>query len=210
MSPIYDFSGKTLVIATHNEGKVKEISALLAPYIGDFVSAGALGLVEPEEDGESFSENAAIKARAAAAESGRPALADDSGFCVNALGGAPGIYSARWAGPEKDFGKAMARVNDALEGYEDRSCYFICVLALAHPDGTVRTFEGRIDGQMLWPPRGEQGFGYDPIFLPNGHDKSFGEMAPAEKQAISHRRRAFDAMIATLFPDYKKAGNKGG
>lgn len=127
-----------------------------------------------------------------------PALADDSGFCVNALGGAPGIYSARWAGPEKDFGKAMAKVNEALDGYEDRSCYFICVLALACPDGRTETFEGRVDGQMLWPPRGEGGFGYDPVFLPNGYRKSFAEMKSSEKQAISHRRRAFDAMIASF------------
>lgn len=207
---MYDFSGKTMVVATHNEGKMREISELLAPYVGELVSAGALGLSEPVEDGDSFAENALIKAKAAAAESGMPALADDSGFCVNALGGAPGIYSARWAGPEKDFDRAMAKVNEALDGYEDRSCYFICVLALAFPDGHTETFEGRVDGQMLWPPTGGGGFGYDPVFLPNGYQESFAEMMPSEKQAISHRRRAFDAMIANFVTGGAATEHKSG
>lgn len=196
---MYDFTEKTLVIATHNQGKATEITALLSPYIENFKIAGELGLSEPVEDGETYAENAIIKAKAAAAESGMPALADDSGFSVNVLGGAPGVYSARWAGPERDFRKAMKKVNEALDGYEDRSCAFICVLALAWPDGRVETFEGRVEGQMLWPPRGDQGFGYDPVFLPNGYDKSFAEMSREEKQAISHRGRAFEKLIETLF-----------
>lgn len=196
---MYDFKGKTLVIATHNQGKAAEITALLSPYIENFTTAGELGLSEPVEDGETYAENAIIKAKAATAESGMPALADDSGFSVNALCGAPGVYSARWAGPEKDFQKAMEKVNKALDGYEDRSCAFICVLALAWPDGRVETFEGRAEGQMLWPPRGDKGFGYDPVFLPDGYDKSFAEMSREEKQAISHRGRAFEKLIGALF-----------
>ncbi len=184
-----------LVLATHNKGKVREIGALLEPLGIAVVSAGELDLPEPEETGATFAENAAIKALASAQASGLLALADDSGLAVNALGGEPGIYSARWAGPEKDFSLAMRAVHDKLGDAADRSGAFICVLALAWPDGKVETFEGRIDGEIVWPPRGDKGFGYDPIFVPAGWEQTFAECDPAEKQAVSHRARAFRLFV---------------
>jgi XTP/dITP diphosphohydrolase len=180
-----------LVIATHNRGKLAEMAALLAPYGIDAVSAGALGLPEPEETGSSFEANAELKARAAAAASGLPAFADDSGLVVPALGGAPGIYSARWAGPERDFARAMAEVEKRLAGSADRRACFVAVLALAWPDGQVELFRGEVHGTLVFPPRGGRGFGYDPIFVPDGGSETFGEMDPAAKHAISHRAVAF-------------------
>jgi XTP/dITP diphosphohydrolase len=159
------------------------------------VSAAELGLPEPEETARDFVGNARIKALAARA-SGLPVLADDSGFCVAALGGAPGIYSARWAGTEKDFSAAMARVNAEMADHPDRRAWFVCALCLAWPDGETATFVGRVDGQAVWPPRGRNGFGYDPMFLPQGASDTFGEMAPAEKHALSHRARAFAQLVA--------------
>jgi XTP/dITP diphosphohydrolase len=188
-------SGGRLVIASHNHGKVEEIAALLAPYGVEAASAGALGLPEPEETGDSFEANAALKAHAAAAGSGLAALADDSGLVVPALGGAPGIYSARWAGPDKDFAAAMARVEHEL-GDRDRTAWFVAVLALAWPDGHLASFRGEAPGRLVWPPRGERGFGYDPMFVPDGGSLTFGEMDPAEKHKISHRARAFVKLAA--------------
>ena len=182
---------KELVIATHNKGKAKEIAELLAGRVETVLTAGELGLPEPVEDGETFVENALIKARSGAKESGKLCLADDSGLAVNALGGAPGIYSARWAGEEKDFGKAMETVMNSLNEFEDKSAAFICVLALCWPDGREEVFEGRVEGHIVWPPRGDKGFGYDPIFVPRGYDVTFAEMEPEEKHKISHRADAF-------------------
>jgi XTP/dITP diphosphohydrolase len=193
------FSSPKLVIASHNPGKVREIDDLLAAHALDIVSAGDLGLPEPVEDGVSFAENAGIKALAASRATGSPALADDSGLCVEALGGEPGIHSARWAGVGQDFAAAMARITAALEGKEDRGAHFVCVLALAWPDGHVESFAGLVDGTLVWPPRGARGFGYDPIFLPTGYDITFGEMAPQKKHAISHRADAFRQLIAACF-----------
>lgn len=193
-----DLSGR-LVIASHNPGKVREIAELLEPYGLEVVSAGALGLAEPEETGDSFVANAELKAHAAARAAALPALADDSGLVVAALDGAPGIYSARWAGPGKDFGVAMERVERELGDAPDRSAHFVCVLALAWPDGRCRTFEGRVDGTLVWPPRGEHGFGYDPMFQPLGETRTFGEIEPATKHGMSHRARAFEALVADLF-----------
>ncbi len=198
-------AGETLVIATHNPGKLREIAELVAPFGVNIVSAAELGLPEPEETGETFTANAALKARAAAAGSGRPALADDSGLSVAALGGAPGIHSARWAGSEKDFAAAMARVERELVaaartgGARDRRAAFVCALCLAYPDGREQVFEGRIEGHLTWPPRGERGFGYDPMFLAEGHEITFGEMEPAEKHKISHRVRAFAKLVRDVF-----------
>ncbi len=191
-----------LVIASHNAGKVREIAELLGPYGIEPVSAGSLGLPEPEETGTTFIANAELKALAAADLSGLPALADDSGLCVEALNGEPGIFSARWAGPEKDFGLAMRRVWDAISAKGPdvgHGAHFICALALAWPDGHVEAFEGRVDGQIIWPPRGDKGFGYDPVFQPLGHDISFAEMDPADKHAMSHRADAFRQLVAASF-----------
>ncbi len=193
------FESKEIVIATHNQGKVKEISALLGPYVDTFISAGELGLPEPEENGATFRENAIIKARAAAAGSGKAALADDSGLAVTVLGGAPGVYSARWAGPEKDFQKAMQKVHEEMGDTQDRSAAFICVLALAWPDGHLEIFEGRVDGEIVWPPRGGNGFGYDPVFVAKGQKITFGEMDPTKKHEISHRADAFKKLVAACF-----------
>ena len=179
------------MIATRNLGKLAEIEALVAPFGIAVVSAGALGLPEPEETGTSFEANAELKARAAVAASGLPALADDSGIVVHALDGAPGIYSARWAGPTRDFAVAMAKVEQELAGTADRRAYFVAVLALAWPDGSAETWRGEVHGHLVWPPRGDHGFGYDPMFVPAGHAMTFGEMAPADKHGISHRARAF-------------------
>ena len=194
-----------LVAATHNAGKLCEIEELLGPYGIVPLGAATLGLEEPEETGSSFRENAVLKARAAARASGLAALADDSGLCVEALDGAPGIYSARWAGPTKDFGAAMALVERELKERAAPPPWraaFVSVLALAWPDGAVETFEGRVDGTLVFPPRGTAGFGYDPIFRPDGHDRTFGEMSSEEKhgipedgsQALSHRARAFQKL----------------
>ena len=201
-------SGK-LVIATHNAGKLREISALLAPYGMECISAGALGLPEPAETGTTFVENALIKARAAAEAAQLPALADDSGLSVAGLGGRPGVYTADWAErqwfegePGRDWYMAMGKVEGMLQaiGSEaDRSCWFSCVLAIAWPDGDSAVYEGRVDGAYTWPPRGDKGFGYDPVFVPQGHARTFAEFDPAEKHAISHRADAFTKLVATLF-----------
>lgn len=187
--------GERLVIASHNPGKVKEIDALLAPYGIEALGAGALGLPEPEETGSTFEGNAELKARAAAQASGLVALADDSGLVIPALGGTPGIYSARWAGPSKDFRIAMERVQREL-GEKDRRAHFVAVLALAWPakdyGGEIATFRGEVYGHLTWPPRGERGFGYDPIFIPDGYDETFGEIDPERKHRITHRALAFE------------------
>ncbi len=197
-------AGETLVIATHNPGKLREIVALIAPFGVTIAAAAELGLPEPEETGASFAANAALKVHAAAAGAGHPALADDSGLAVAALGGAPGIHSARWAGPSKDFGAAMARVERELgaaraRGTEDRRAAFVCALCLAYPDGREQTFAGRIEGRLVWPPRGAKGFGYDPMFLAEGYEITFGEMEPAAKHQISHRARAFAQLVRAVF-----------
>jgi XTP/dITP diphosphohydrolase len=188
-----------IVIASHNPGKVREIAALLEPHGVAVVSAAALGLPEPEETGASFAGNAELKARAAASASGLPALADDSGLCVAALAGAPGIYSARWAGPDKDFAVAMERIRRELGNNPDRRAHFVCALALASPDGDLVAVEGTVHGSLTFPARGSRGFGYDPIFVPEGHRQTFGEMDPAAKHAISHRAHAFAKLVASLF-----------
>ncbi len=192
-----------MVIATHNPGKLREMSELLSIYGVEAVSAGELGLAEPEETGMSFSENARIKAAAAAKASGLPAFADDSGLAVDALGGVPGIHSARWAGPDKNFGRAMEGIDSMLRDHGAttpalRTAHFVSALCVAWPDGHVEEFEARVDGTLVWPPRGEAGFGYDPMFLPDGHDRTFGEMSSEEKHGLpprgaglSHRARAF-------------------
>ncbi len=184
-----------LVIASHNAGKLREIAELLAPFGCAVLSAGDLGLPEPEETEDSFVGNARLKAEAAAQASGLPALADDSGLCVSGLGGAPGIYSARWAGPTKDFSRAMARVERELGENFDRRAWFVCALALAIPGAATQLFEGRVDGTLVFPPRGSHGFGYDPIFLADGESETFGEMDPAKKHAMSHRAKAFAQLV---------------
>ena len=198
-------AGETLVIATHNPGKLREIAELIEPFGIDVVSARDLGLPEPEETGATFAANAALKANAAAAGSGHPALADDSGLTVAALDGAPGIFSARWAGPGKDFAAAMARVEQELEktGVEDRRAAFVCALCLAYPDGREQAFEGRIEGRLTWPPRGDKGFGYDPMFVAEGYEITFGEMEATEKHKISHRARAFTRLVRDVFGDVR-------
>lgn len=204
MSRLARLRGARLLLASHNPGKLAEFRRLLAPLDPDLVSSATLGLPEPEETGSSFRENALLKARAAAAASGLPALADDSGLEVAGLGGAPGVHSARWAGPGRDFAAACRRVHDELVArfgsFEaaDRRAAFVCVLALAFADGEVRTFEGRVDGRIVWPPRGAGGFGYDPIFVPEGEERSFAEMTAAEKHALSHRGRAVRALLAAV------------
>ena len=204
-----------VVIATHNPGKLREMRELLAPYGMEAVSAGELGLAEPEETGTMFSENAAIKAHAAARAAALPAFADDSGLCVDALDGAPGLFSARWAGEAKDFSAAMARVERELQrrGATEpgwRRAHFISALMLAWPDGHEELFEGRVHGTLVWPPRGQKGFGYDPMFVPEGHLLTFGEMSAEEKhginwgggrgEALSHRARAFIQLAAACLP----------
>lgn len=192
-------AGAKLVLASHNPGKLREIEDLLRPHGIAVVSAGALGLPEPVEDAPDFAGNARIKALAAAQASGLPALSDDSGFCVAALEGAPGVLSARWAGPAKDFAAAMAMVHARMGDAEDRRAWFIAALCLAWPDGQTATFLGRVDGTVVWPPRGSRGFGYDPIFLPSGGTETFGEMDPDAKHAVSHRARAFAQVLAACF-----------
>lgn len=194
------FSGKKLVIASHNMGKVREIGELLAPFGVETISAGDLNLPEPVEDGDTFIANAEIKALASATKSGLPALADDSGLEVKALGGEPGIYSARWAGPSKDFAVAMTEINRQLGDSKDRTANFTCALTLAWPDGHMESFEGKVFGDLTWPMRGEKGFGYDPFFVPNNHQLTFAEMDPVAKHAISHRADAFKQLIDACFP----------
>ena len=195
------FAGKTLVVASHNPGKVVEINDLLSQFSVNTISASSLDLDEPEETGKTFVENALLKAEAAAMAANLPALADDSGLVVDALGGRPGIYSARWARPAKDFGAAMQRVESelVLAGNHDRSAHFVCVLALAWPDGHAETFEGRVYGALVWPGRGDKGFGYDPVFVPDGFDITFGEMEPQRKHDMSHRSVAFTRLVDACF-----------
>ena len=187
-----------LVVASHNAGKVREIGALLAGLGVETAPAASLGLDEPEETEATFAGNAALKARAAAMASGLPALADDSGLEVLGLGGAPGVYSARWAGPNKDFRAAMARIERELGQSAERGARFVCVLALAWPSGEVQTFEGEARGHITWPPRGDNGFGYDPMFVPEGHARTFGEMSVEEKLPLTHRARAFEKLTAAM------------
>lgn len=192
-----------VVIATHNPGKLTEMCELLAPYGVDAVSAGDLGLPEPEETGTTFAANARIKAEAAAKATGLPAFADDSGLAVDALGGEPGIYSARWGGPEKDFAAAMGKVDVLLRergatAPDQRRAQFVSALCVAWPDGHVEEVEARVDGTLVWPPRGDRGFGYDPMFVANGMDRTFGEIDPDEKHSISHRADAFRKLVAVL------------
>lgn len=199
----------SLVIATHNAGKLKEISALLAPQGVKCISAGSLGLPEPAETGTTFVQNALLKARAAAEASGLPALADDSGLAVDALEGRPGVYTADWAerqwfegDPGRDWYMAMGKVEGMLQqrgSDADRTCAFHCVLAIAWPDGEHAVYEGTAPGLLTWPPRGDMGFGYDPVFVPKGHDKTFAEIAPEEKHAISHRADAFAKLVGEQF-----------
>lgn len=197
-------SGK-VVLATHNQGKLREMRELMAPYGIELTSAGELGLPEPDETGYMFSENAAIKAVAATEASGLPALSDDSGLCVEALDGAPGLFSANWAGPGKDFKPAMARVLNELSKRgavtaDKRRAHFVSALVIAWPDGHQELFEGRVYGTIADAPRGDKGFGYTPIFIPDGYDRTFGEMTIAEKAgeggALSHRARAFELLAA--------------
>jgi XTP/dITP diphosphohydrolase len=187
--------GSKLVLASHNKGKLTELGDLLRPLGIAVVSAGEFGLAEPEETAPDFVGNARIKALAATAASGLPAFADDSGFCAAALDGEPGVFSARWAGPERDFRAAMARVHARLGDPADDRAWFVAALCLAWPDGHTETFLGRVDGTIVWPPRGDKGFGYDPMFLPEGGHETFGEMAPAAKHAVSHRARAFRQLV---------------
>ena len=194
------FTEKRLIIASHNSGKVQEIGELLDPWPVEVVSAAELNLPEPDETGLTFVANAKLKADAAALATKLPALADDSGLSVNALDGAPGIYSARWGGPEKDFDAAMARVNAEMGDAADRRAQFVCALALTWPDGHSEIFEGTVDGTLVWPPRGDRGFGYDPMFLAEGDTGTYGEIDPMEKHAKSHRAVAFRKLIDACFP----------
>lgn len=189
---------ETLVLASHNKGKLKEFDTLLKGLVGEVRSAGDLGLIEPPETGTTFLENATMKAVTAMKACGLPCLSDDSGLSVNALDGAPGVYSADWAGPGKNFKMAMEAVHTKMGAAQDRSAYFTSVLVLAYPDGRTEVFEGRVNGQIVWPPRGLAGFGYDPMFVPDNNEKSFGEMSADEKHAVSHRARAVDKLIQYL------------
>jgi XTP/dITP diphosphohydrolase len=191
-----------LLAATHNAGKVEELKALFEPFGFEVVSALDLGLEEPEETEATFAGNALLKARAAVKASGLPALSDDSGLAVTALGGEPGIYSARWAGEPRDFHRAMQKVEDALaaSGSDDRSARFVCALAVVWPDGQEAVFEGDVHGHLVWPPRGDRGFGYDPVFVAQGETITFGEMDPDRKHAMSHRAQAVTKLRAALLP----------
>lgn len=190
--------GDKLVLATHNKGKYRENAALLVPFGLEVLSAGELGLPEPEETGATFRENAVLKARAACEATGLPAIADDSGLEVPALNGQPGIYTARWAGPERDFFIAMQRVHEELGDSPDRRGFFCCNLSVAWPDGETASFEGRVEGDLVWPIRGTRGFGFDPMFQPKGFEVTFGEMDPEKKEAMSHRARAFAQLAEAL------------
>lgn len=191
------FGGKPLVIASHNSGKVREIAEMIAPLGIEALSAAQANIDEPEETGDTFDANASLKSENACAISGLPSLADDSGLVVPAIGGAPGVYSARWAGPGKDFSIAFHRIAQEL-GDKPADAYFISVLALSIPGRKTVLFEGRVYGTLTFPARGTQGFGYDPIFIPQGYDQTFGELSPGVKSAISHRARAFAAFLAYL------------
>ena len=193
------FDGNTLLVASHNEGKVKEIKDLLENRRIQVVSARNLGLAEPEETGATFRENAELKAGLASQATNIPALADDSGLAIEALGGEPGIFSARWGGESRDFNLAMEKVEKRLAGNKNRSAAFVCALSLSWPDGHFETFEGRVNGSVCWPPRGERGFGYDPIFIASGMDLTFGEINPALKHSISHRADAFRQLSEACF-----------
>jgi XTP/dITP diphosphohydrolase len=195
--------GDRLIVASHNEGKVRELAELFAPFGIECISAKSLGLPEPDETGASFTENAVLKAIAAAKTSGMLAIADDSGLEVAALDGAPGIHSARWGGQARDFGLAMQRVHQELEakGVTEPRANFTCALALASPDGTTHAVEGKVFGTLVWPPRGARGFGYDPIFVPDEYNETFGEMERELKNRLSHRMRAFEKLTATLYDE---------
>lgn len=193
------FTEDTLLIASGNEGKVKEIQSLLAPYGKKVLSATSFGLQEPDETGISFIENAELKARYYSKMTNLPALADDSGLCVNALEGMPGIYSARWAGPLKDFAHAMDKIQAQLGDLNDRTAYFVCALSLCWPDQVVLNVEGKVEGHLTFPARGNLGFGYDPIFIPNGYTQTFGEMTAHDKEKISHRTDAFNKLVQMIF-----------
>lgn len=202
--PRRSLRNQKLVVASHNPGKIKEINELLGPFGVEAVSAGSLGLPEPEETGTTFEANAQLKSEAAAKGAALVSLADDSGLCVEALGGDPGIYSARWAGPSKDFALAMRNVEEKLQAVgatspEKRRAHFVSVLSVAWPDGHVENFEGQVHGTLVWPPRGKRGFGYDPMFLPDGRSETFGEMDPDAKHEISHRAVAFRKLVDALF-----------
>jgi XTP/dITP diphosphohydrolase len=195
--------GASLALASHNKGKLREFRDLLDPYGIKVLSSEELGVPEPVEDGETFEENARLKAVITAFASGLPALADDSGLAVEALGGEPGIHSARWAGEPRDFYRAMGKVEEELQARGavspgQRRAKFVCVLCLANPMGVAQFFEGTIAGHLVWPPRGDKGFGYDPVFVPDGYSQTFGEMDPAQKHAISHRANAFAAFRAAV------------
>ena len=192
------FTEQKLVLASHNQGKAAEIAELLKPFAIEVISAGALGLPEPDETEDSFIGNAKLKALAATRAAKLPALADDSGLCVDALDGAPGIFSARWAGPSKDFGHAMNRVLKGIDG-KPRGAHFVAALALAWPDDHCEVFEGKVFGALVDAPRGNRGFGYDPIFQPNGHTITFGEMDPDKKHEMSHRAVAFRMLVDGCF-----------
>lgn len=193
------FTDSKLLIASHNKGKVREIGDLLKPFGLEVVSASDLNIEEPEETEDTFEGNALLKAVYCTKHSNLPSLADDSGLVVPALEGAPGIYSARWAGPERDFTKAMNRVEKELKDKTDHSAHFICSLAIAWPDGDSKVFTGRLDGRLIFPPRGEHGFGYDPIFIANGYNITTGQMKPEQKHAISHRAHAFKQLVEACF-----------
>ena len=198
------FSAERLVIASHNSGKIREMADLMAPYDITVCPASELGLAEPEETGTTFMANAKLKSHAAATASDLPAFADDSGLVVPALGGQPGIYSARWGGSTRDFYSAMARVKAELtkcgQEPEGANAYFVSALSLCWPDGHCENFEGEVHGKLSFPPRGENGFGYDPIFIPTGYGITFGQMPPNQKHALSHRARAFEQLVAACFP----------
>lgn len=193
--------GNKLVFATHNEGKLAELYGFISAQDLTVFSAADLDLPAPDETGTTFYENASIKAEAAARASGLPALADDSGLAVNALDGQPGVYAARWAGPERDYGKAMQAIHDALADAEDRTATFVCVLCLVQPAGQTDFYEGRLTGRIVWPPRGSGGFGYDPIFAPDDDARTLAELGPAEKARVSHRARAFRAFARNVLND---------
>jgi XTP/dITP diphosphohydrolase len=208
ITPNRDLSGhKKIIVASHNQGKIKEIRALLEPFGLDVLSASDLELPEPEETETTFAGNARLKARASAEATDLPALSDDSGLDVSALDGQPGIYAARWAelpkseGGGRDFDMAMWHVNDRLGQAQDRSARFVCALCLAIPGGVDRVYEGTVEGDITWPPRGDKGFGYDPIFIASGDTETFAEIDPAEKHAKSHRAEAFAKFMADQFPD---------
>jgi XTP/dITP diphosphohydrolase len=203
------FKEDALVLATHNPGKVSEIKALFQPYSIKILSASALGLPEPVEDGTTFVQNAIIKAKAAAIASGYPALSDDSGLCVHDINNQPGVLSARWAGADKNFNKAMSRIWELLHNIPDPwDAHFVCALALVWPDGHVESFEGKVFGEITWPPRGDKGFGYDPIFIPLGEKQTFAEMNAHYKHSISHRAEAFDMLTRSCFPNESSASHE--